>query len=57
MTIEDGSSTGDSNGCCSSSADHAINEEFQFQLTATLPASETLTVLTITMTSTLVTLQ
>ena len=32
-------STGDNNGW-GSSADHAINEEFQFQLTATLPASE-----------------
>ena len=32
---QDGSSTGD----FGSSADHAINEEFQFKLTATLPAS------------------
>lgn len=32
-------STGDNNGW-SSSADHAINEEFQFRLIATLPASE-----------------
>ena len=32
-------STGENNGW-GSSADHAINEEFQFQLTATLPASE-----------------
>lgn len=36
---DDGSSSGDNNGW-GSSADHAINEEFQFQLTATLPESE-----------------
>ena len=36
---DDGSSWGDNNGW-GSSADHAINEEFQFQLIATLPASE-----------------
>ena len=36
---DDGSSSGDNNGW-GSSADHAINEEFQFQLIATLPASE-----------------
>ena len=36
-----------------SSADHAINEEFQFKLTATRPQAMTMTVLTITMTSTL----
>ena len=35
---DDGSSSGDNNGW-GSSADHAINEEFQFKLTATLPAS------------------
>ena len=35
----DGSSSGDNNGW-GSSADHAINEEFQFRLIATLPASE-----------------
>ena len=35
---DDGSSSGDNNGW-GSSADHAINEEFQFQLIATLPAS------------------
>lgn len=34
-----GSSSGDNNGW-GSSADHAINEEFQFQLIATLPESE-----------------
>ena len=36
---DDGSSSGDNNGW-GSSADHAINEEFQFQLIATLPESE-----------------
>lgn len=36
---DDGSSSGDNNGW-GSSADHAINEEFQFRLIATLPASE-----------------
>lgn len=36
---DDGSSTGDNNGW-GSSADHAINEEFQFQLIAKLPESE-----------------
>lgn len=36
---DDGSSWGDNDGW-GSSADHAINEEFQFQLIATLPASE-----------------
>ena len=36
---DDGSSSGDNNGW-GSSADHAINEEFQFQLIATLPKSE-----------------
>ena len=36
---DDNSSWGDNNGW-GSSADHAINEEFQFQLIATLPASE-----------------
>ena len=36
---DDGSSSGDNDGW-GSSADHAINEEFQFQLIATLPASE-----------------
>lgn len=36
---DDGSSFGDNNGW-GSSADHAINEEFQFQLIATLPESE-----------------
>lgn len=35
---DDESSSGDNNGW-GSSADHAINEEFQFQLIATLPAS------------------
>ena len=35
---DDGSSSGDNNGW-GSSADHAINEKFQFKLTATLPAS------------------
>lgn len=35
---DDGSSWGDNDGW-GSSADHAINEEFQFKLTATLPAS------------------
>lgn len=35
---DDGSSSGDNNGW-GSSADHAINEEFQFQLIATLPES------------------
>lgn len=36
---DDGSSSGDNNGW-GSSADHAINEEFQFRLIAKLPASE-----------------
>ena len=36
---DDGSSSGDNNGW-GSSADHAINEEFQFQLIAKLPESE-----------------
>ena len=36
---DDNSSWGDNDGW-GSSADHAINEEFQFQLIATLPASE-----------------
>lgn len=36
---DDGSSSGDNNGW-GSSADHAINEEFQFRLIATLPESE-----------------
>ena len=36
---DDKSSYGDNDGW-GSSADHAINEEFKFQLTATLPASE-----------------
>ena len=36
---DDNSSWGDNDGW-GSSADHAINEEFQFKLTATLPASE-----------------
>ena len=36
---DDGSSSGDNNGC-GSSADHAINEEFKFRLIAKLPASE-----------------
>ena len=36
---DDNSSRGDNDGW-GSSADHAINEEFQFQLIATLPASE-----------------
>lgn len=36
---DDGSSSGDNNGW-GSSADHAINEEFKFQLIATLPESE-----------------
>lgn len=36
---DDGSSSGDNNGW-GSSADHAINEEFQFRLIATLPPSE-----------------
>lgn len=36
---DDNSSWGDNNGW-GSSADHAINEEFQFQLIATLPESE-----------------
>ena len=36
---DDNSSWGDNDGW-GSSADHAINEEFKFQLTATLPASE-----------------
>ena len=36
---DDGSSSGDNNDW-GSSADHAINEEFQFQLIATLPESE-----------------
>lgn len=36
---DDNSTSGDNNGW-GSSADHAINEEFKFQLTATLPASE-----------------
>ena len=36
---DDGSSSGDNNGW-GSSADHAINEEFQFQLISTLPESE-----------------
>lgn len=36
---DDGSSSGDNNGW-GSSADHAINEEFQFRLIVTLPASE-----------------
>ena len=36
---DDNSSWGDNNGW-GSSADHAINEEFQFQLIATLPKSE-----------------
>lgn len=36
---DDGSSSGDNNGW-GSSADHAINEEFQFRLIAALPASE-----------------
>lgn len=36
---DDGSSSGDNSGW-GSSADHAINEEFQFRLIATLPASE-----------------
>lgn len=36
---DDNSTSGDNNGW-GSSADHAINEEFQFRLIATLPASE-----------------
>lgn len=36
---DDNSTSGDNNGW-GSSADHAINEEFQFQLIATLPESE-----------------